>query len=82
MRKRRWYSSFLIRYWILNGEHRIQIEHIQSRTQAQLSTLAAAIEWIEAHSAKPLVAPAETGDAEPVQVDRVPTHDDVEEPSA
>jgi hypothetical protein len=54
------YSSFLIRCWSLDGgQHRIRIEHIQSGASTQVSTLIAALTWLNTHAHDP---PDETAD--------------------
>ena len=46
----RQYGSFLLRCWCLdNGEHRIKVEHVQSGECTQVTSLAAATAWINAH---------------------------------
>ena len=68
------YSSFLLRCWHGCGdEQRIKIEHIQSGERAQVTTLAAALVWID--------APCElTSGACPTSLERVhPTGDEVTE---
>jgi hypothetical protein len=41
------YASFLLRCWTLDGRpHRIQVEHVQSGTHVQVSSLEAALQWL------------------------------------
>ena len=48
---RRPYSSFVLRCWRLgSGQHRIEIEHVQSGARARVNTLPEAVDWIDARS--------------------------------
>ncbi len=41
------YTSFLVRCWRLSGDQRrIKIAHVQSGTETQVSSLAAALAWL------------------------------------
>ena len=54
----RLYCSFLLRYWrIGSGDERIEIEHIQSGERTHVTSLAAAIDWIEARGSSPPATP-------------------------
>ena len=59
------YGSFLLRCWRLDAdEQRIEIEHIQSHERIRVATVAAAVEWICAHSDDPEPAnPAMNGES-------------------
>lgn len=63
------YGSFLLRCWRLtSGRYRIEIEHIQSGEKRRLSSLAAALEWIEAQvgdEREAMPAPATLKEAAP-----------------
>ncbi len=42
------YTSFLVRCWRLGGDQRrIRIQHVQSGAETQVSSLAAALAWLE-----------------------------------
>ncbi len=42
------YTSFLVRCWRLGGDqHRIKIEHVQSGAETQVTSLTAALAWLE-----------------------------------
>ncbi len=55
----RWFGSFLIRFWLLEGEEqRVEIQHIQSGEQVRVKSLEAALDWVKARAS--VNQPAET----------------------
>lgn len=43
------YDSFLIRWWGLANEPRVEVEHIQSGDRGRFASIAVALAWISAH---------------------------------
>jgi hypothetical protein len=61
----RWYGSFMLRCWRLpGGGERVDIEHMQSGGRTRVTSLAAAVTWIEAHCGQP------TAESDPADADR------------
>ena len=54
------YGSFLMRLWQVSAnDQRIEIQHLQSGGRAQVSSLAAAVDWIQGRWAVVVDRPGE-----------------------